>query len=144
MEKNELPQTVKLVYNAELNCMVDVIDNRYVQGIDSGVEYRKVLSHDEDDAIIKASAEIRELIFNDYPESQGGMVGSPVEVLLCALDWIKKRKVGEGESKEMIFENLIKWYKEWYSANPHITINWAEFLAKKFSETYELHRKEGK
>jgi len=24
IEKNELPQTVKLVYNAELNCMVDV------------------------------------------------------------------------------------------------------------------------
>jgi len=143
VEKNELPQTVKLVYNAELNCMVDVIDNRYVQGIDSGVEYRKVLSHDEDDAIIKASAEIRELIFNDYPESQGGMVGSPVEVLLCALDWIKKRKVGEEESEKELSENLDKWLKYIYDNKTNVISDGTQ-LARKILETYELHRKEGK
>ena len=143
MEKNELPQTVKLVYNAELNCMVDVADNRYVQGIDSGVEYRKVLSHDEDDAIIKASAEIRELIFNDYPESQGGMVGSPVEVLLCALAWIKKRKVGEEESEKELSENLDKWLKYIYDNKTNVISDGTQ-LARKILETYELHRKEGK
>ena len=40
MEK--MAERIKLIYNAELNCMVDVTDSRYVQGIDGSIEYRKV------------------------------------------------------------------------------------------------------
>ena len=67
MEKNELPQTVKLVYNAELNCMVDVADNRYVQGIDSGVEYRKV--GEENSWAEEISRQYLGKLFNDKIEN---------------------------------------------------------------------------
>lgn len=41
--------------------------------------------------VANIAGEIRELIWKDYPESQAGMIGSPAEVLACALDWIKKK-----------------------------------------------------
>lgn len=42
--------------------------------------------------LLDACVKLRELIFEDHPESQGGMIGSPVEVVLCAIESIKKLK----------------------------------------------------
>lgn len=43
-------------------------------------------------ALTDAIMQLRDLVWEDYPESQDGMIGSPEEVVLCAVDFIKRAK----------------------------------------------------
>jgi hypothetical protein len=54
---------------------------------------------------INRIAEMREIIFDEYPRSQNGMIGCPTEVLACALHWMKKTRVELTRLK--IFETTL-------------------------------------
>jgi len=152
MEKNELPQTVKLVYNAELNCMVDVADNRYVQGIDSGVEYRKVgekiidvddihkLTYEQKVNLLWESMQASGITEKEIAEGiKNGYIQDGINKIITLLGG----KVGEGESIINFKEKIMEWLTEWgNSRRPKKCIHF--YLADRIDETYQLHRKEGK
>jgi hypothetical protein len=89
-------QTVAPQYRLAASWAFKLIKYGKSAPVDSGKEgekpFAKFYEDDDFDACCRVAADIRTLIINDYPNSATGMIGSPVEALLCALDWIKKKK----------------------------------------------------